>query len=180
VGAALDGIPATATARTLLDLASVLPFHELESCYADARTRGLVHKHELLAALGRGPRRHGAGALRRLLELDECGGPTRSVAERRFLRLVRTAGLPAPETNARIGGFEVDVVWRRHRFVVEVDGVAFHSGQEAFERDRVRDAMLMARGYAVSRVTWRQLNVNPVAVIARLAAALATRESISS
>lgn len=59
------------------------------------------------------------------------------------------------------------------RLIVEVDGFAFHSTRQAFERDRLRDAELQPAGYRVMRVTWRQIATTPEAVIARLAAALA-------
>jgi hypothetical protein len=56
---------------------------------------------------------------------------------------------------------------------VEVDGYAFHRGRAAFERDRARDAQLVAAGLRIMRITWRQLADEPEAVVARLAAALA-------
>jgi very-short-patch-repair endonuclease len=43
----------------------------------------------------------------------------------------------------------------------------------SFERDRQRDADLNAAGFRVIRVTWRQLEDEPLAVVARIAAALA-------
>ena len=51
-----------------------------------------------------------------------------------------------------------------------------HSVDEdgAFERDRRRDADLNAAGFRVLRITWRQLAEEPMAVIARLAQALAS------
>jgi very-short-patch-repair endonuclease len=57
-------------------------------------------------------------------------------AEERLLALIRTAELPAPETNARVGPYEVDFLWRSKNLIVEVDGFAFHSSRSAFERDR--------------------------------------------
>ena len=63
---------------------------------------------------------------------------TRSELEERFLRLCDDHGIPRPETNARIEGFEVDFVWRDRRLVVEVDGYAHHRSPAAFERDRER------------------------------------------
>ena len=56
------------------------------------------------------------------------------------------AGLPRPQTNVRLAGHEVDAVWRAQRLVVEVDGHAFHGSRAAFERDRRRDADLLAAG----------------------------------
>lgn len=168
-------IPTTAPARTLLDLAAVLSFHDLEPSFADARARGLVLDRELTELLDRNRGRRGVRPLRRLFRLGQSGGLTRSEAERRLLALVRLAGLPAPEANALVRGFEVDFLWREQRVVLEVDGFAFHAGKGAFERDRARDATLVASGYTVTRVTWRQLVARPEAVIARIAAALAIR-----
>jgi very-short-patch-repair endonuclease len=100
---------------------------------------------------------------------------TRSEAERRLLRLIRAAGLPLPNTNARLDPFEVDFLWPGHRLVVEVDGFAFHSSRAAFERDRARDAELTARGYRVIRVTWRQTAAEPYVAVARIAQALGSQ-----
>ncbi len=75
--------------------------------------------------------------------------------------------------NTRIGAYEVDFAWPAAPLVVEVDGYRFHSGRDAFERDRRRDAELQARGYRVVRITWRQLAERPLAVVARLAQLLA-------
>jgi hypothetical protein len=48
-----------------------------------------------------------------------------------LVRLLRAAGLPAPQTNVRVGGYEVDFYWPRARLVVELDGWAYHSSREA-------------------------------------------------
>jgi very-short-patch-repair endonuclease len=77
-----------------------------------------------------------------------------------------------PETNVRVCGCEVDFLWRVEKLVVEVDGHGFHGHRAAFERDRRRDQRLVAAGYRVIRVTWRQLVGEPLAVITRIAQAL--------
>ncbi len=97
---------------------------------------------------------------------------TRSDAERRLLALIGQAGLKKSETNVRLLGYEVDLLWRAQRLVVEVDGHAFHAHRAAFERDRARDQVLVAAGYRVIRVTWRQLEREPLAILARIAGAL--------
>jgi very-short-patch-repair endonuclease len=43
------------------------------------------------------------------------------------------------------------------RLVLELDGAEWHTGIDAIERDRRRDRELVARGYLVMRVTYRQL-----------------------
>ena len=59
--------------------------------------------------------------------------------------------------------------------MVEVDGFAFHSTRERFERDRRRDAELSARGFHVIRVTWQRITEEPEAVLVRVGQALAIR-----
>jgi very-short-patch-repair endonuclease len=53
-----------------------------------------------------------------------------------------------------------------------MDSWDFHSSRAAFERDRARDQELTALGYAVIRVTWRQIVREPERVVARLAVTL--------
>jgi very-short-patch-repair endonuclease len=166
-------MPVTAPARTLLDLAGVVPIRDLERAVEEARIRRLVRPRQLLDVLERSPGRRGARALRGLLDGDPA--LTRSEAETRLLALLRAAGLAPTAVNARIGRYEVDFLWRPQRLVVEVDGHAYHGTRAAFERDRLRDAELQAAGHLVMRVTWRQLVDRPEAVVARIAGALATR-----
>jgi very-short-patch-repair endonuclease len=167
------GIPVTAPARALLDLASACSGATLERGLSEAFARRFVSEGEIRACLARAPGRHGAGALRALL--DSLDGPqiTRSAAERELLRLLHDAGLPAPRTNVRLAGHIVDAFWPEHGLVVEIDGFAVHGHRSAFERDRARDQALLAAGYRVMRITWRQLLHQRSLVVANLAAALA-------
>jgi very-short-patch-repair endonuclease len=163
----------TSPPRTILDLAAQLERDELERTVAEAVYRKLASEHELLDQLRRNPGKRGNVVLRRVLDIE--GGPrrTRSPAERRLLRLLRRAGMGGYETNARIHGFEVDVLWRERSFAVELDGYAAHSSRRAFERDRLKNAKLKARGLDVMPITPRQLRDDPDGVVARLRAALA-------
>jgi very-short-patch-repair endonuclease len=74
--------------------------------------------------------------------------------------------------NVRLRGYSVDFLWRDQRVVLEVDGHKYHASRSAFERDRRKDAVLQAAGWAVMRITWRQLVEEPCVVVARLAQAL--------
>ena len=149
------GIPMTAAARTLLDLAEALPPRQLQTAVNEAEVLRLTTHEELRALLARSPGRRGAKHLGPIVA--EAPRFTRSELERDFLSLVGSLGLPHPETNTRIGDKEVDFVWRDRRLVVEVDGFAFHRTRHAFERDRARDAQLTARGWRVVRFTYRQI-----------------------
>jgi very-short-patch-repair endonuclease len=165
------GIPLTSPAQTLLDMAADRSRH-LEQAFAEAHGRRLLRRGELEAFIERSKGRVGVLALRGLTEAYATGY-TRSGAERAMRRLARLAGLPPPEVNAQLHGFEVDFLWRRERLIVEVDGFGFHGHRRAFENDRKRDAIHVAAGYRVIRVTWMQLTHEPLVVVARVAGALA-------
>lgn len=164
-----DGVPVTAVPRTIADLAGESTRRELERLVEQALVLHLADR-DALAQAAAGHRR--AAALRAVLEALAGPSLTRSEAERRLLELVRQASLPAPVTNARLAGWEVDAYWPRHALVVEVDGYAFHGGRQAFERDRLKDRELQLAGHRVLRLTWRQLADEPHAIVAALAAAL--------
>jgi predicted transcriptional regulator of viral defense system len=67
-------IPITIPARTLLDLATVLPPYLLERAVAEAQVRRFVTRADVLDQLERNHGRRGTRALRVVSELD--GGPT--------------------------------------------------------------------------------------------------------
>lgn len=170
------GIPVTAPARTLLDLADVLDDRRLARAVNEAQVLGRVRADELAALLDRSPGRRGSGRLRS--QLSQRGGPTRSELEDCFLAFVREHGLPRPEVNRRVAGYEVDMLWRPERLVVELDGRAFHAHR--FERDREKDAALLAAGFAVIRITWQRLDRAPAREAERLLAILAARRGPAS
>ena len=175
-----ERMPLTSPPRTILDLAGELGKDDLERLVAEANYRRLASAPELRDQLERKRGKRGNATLRTVLDLP--GGParTRSPAERLMLRLLRKAGLTGYELNQRIHGFEVDVLWRELSFVlwrelsfaVEIDGYDAHSGRLAFERDRLKVAILEAEGLSVMPITPRQLRDDPEAVVARLRRAL--------
>lgn len=166
------GVPVTTPVRTLLDLAAEVDTRTLERALNEAQVLDLTKSSDLRALLAQRRRHRGARALRALATNDGASGITRSEAERCLLALIRAAGLPIPRTNARVGPYEVDMLWPDQRLVAEVDGFRYHSSRFAFERDRARDAELTACGYRVIRVTWRQITDESFAVVARIAQAL--------
>jgi very-short-patch-repair endonuclease len=164
-------LPVTSPGRTLLDLATRLTPHHLARAINEAQVQRRLTPHSLNEQFQRYPNHRGTAALRDATTTDPAF--TRSEAERRLLDLIRAARLPQPRTNIRVRGHEVDFLWSAQRLIVEVDGYAFHSTRAAFERDRIRDADLIAAGDRVIRVTWRRLTREPGAVVAMLAVALA-------
>jgi very-short-patch-repair endonuclease len=163
------GLPVTSPARTLLDLAGALRQRELEFAFDQAITSRIVRRADVLKVITRMPGRAGRCLLLDLLDAARGPALTRSEAEERFLALIRSAQLPEPKVNARIHGYEVDFLWREQRLVVEIDGYRYHSTRRAFEHDRRKDATMQAAGLTTMRITWRQLEGEPYAVVARLA-----------
>jgi very-short-patch-repair endonuclease len=168
-----ERLPLTSPARTLIDLATQLDPDAWEAALSQARFLRLIRDGELERALDAAPGRPGSAAVRAHLARESGPQLTESKAERLFLHLVRQAGLPEPRTQQRIAGFRVDAVWPEHRLIVELDGIEGHGHRSAFERDRRRDAILIAKGWRVIRFTWPQLDRQPLYVIATLSAALA-------
>jgi very-short-patch-repair endonuclease len=166
------GMPLTSPPRTILDMAALLGANSLEHLVAEASYRGLAGEEELHDQLQRNPGRRGLAALRSVLGLP--GGPmrTRSGGERALLRLLRRHGIEGLEANARVAGYEVDLLWREEKIVIELDGWEGHSGRAAFERDRLKWARLGAAGFRVMPVTARQIRDEPEGVIRRLVASI--------
>lgn len=167
-----DGVPVTSIARTLLDLAAALPQRAFEQALARGLRLTDVTGDQLLQLVARYPRRPGTPMLRAMLQADVQPAMTRSEAEERFLALVRTGELPAPQTNVRVHGFETDFYWRAHGVVVEIDGFQFHASRAAQQRDRRRDSTLGAPGIRVLRFTWHDLTAQPSATLVKVALAL--------
>lgn len=165
-----QGMRITSPMRTLLDLGGMLSVRELERVVAEALALRLVSEKSLLRLVDQRPGARGARALRAVLAVAPAR--LRSDAEARFRDLVAAAGLAVPECNKHVLSHEVDFVWRRQRLIVEVDGARYHLPLLAFERDRRRDAELVAAGWRVIRVTWSQITRESHRVVARIAQAL--------
>lgn len=159
-----DGVPVTCVARTLFDIAAGAAPWEFERAVREAEFLHLPRSPSLEEVYERRRGRRGSKLVRATLEnLSRLpGGTSRSALEDRFLRFVRSVGLPAPETNVllRFEGatYEADCVWRERRVVAELDGHQAHGTRSAFEEDRERDRRLQAQGWRVIRITWRHLN----------------------
>ena len=170
-----QALPVTSPVRTVQDIAGTVSMRELERAVDEAVVRRLMRVHQLSDGVARDKGRRGGPILAALLEHRGNTTITRSQAEERMLEIIRAAGFPPPDTNARINGYEVDFLWRPQRLVVEIDGYTYHSTRSAFERDRAKDAALAAAGYLVIRITWLQMEHEPYVVVVHLAQALARR-----
>jgi len=171
----LDGIqvgrfPVTSGARTIIDLCAVGATDDelsaaIGSCVRDGYTSEVFLRKRL--AVMRGSGRHGIRLLDEVLE----GPIAHSHLERAFLRLVREAGIDAPETQVTIRGervMRVDCIWEDAKVIVEVMGHRFHVTREDLQRDAQRRNELQEMGYMVIEFTASALASRPVQCMAQL------------
>lgn len=167
-----NGIPVTSPARTILDLAGTMGELGLEAALSAAFRKNLVRRAQLAEVMDRNPRAKGISRLRALLEHVHALRDTRSEYERKFLSLLRAAELPLPLTNVRVADRLVDGVWPDLKLIYEFDGWSVH--RDKFESDRLRDQHLLIAGHSVMRISSRQIDFTPHALVARTAAVITT------
>jgi Protein of unknown function (DUF559)/Transcriptional regulator, AbiEi antitoxin len=151
-----ERIPVTTPGQTLADLALALPKRALEKAVEMAE---VLRLHVVIDDA-----HPGAGRLRDAMAHD-LGTTTRSPLEDEFLELCDRYGIPRPLVNSIQDGAEVDFCWPAERLIVETDGRG-HATRAAFERDRVKDARLIALGWRVMRFTGRRVRREPGQVAA--------------
>src|SRR5947208_4961297 len=137
----------------------------MRACHeADVRHR--AKPRHVGAVLERRPNAPGAGELRAVLR-----GETRvtlSGLERRFLELLKEAGLPTPETNRVAGAHRVDCRWPEYRLTVELDSYRYHNTRYAWEQDRERERAAHARAERHRRYTHEDVFNKPMPMLGEL------------
>jgi very-short-patch-repair endonuclease len=172
----VNGIPVTSPARTVLDLAPGETVRDLGRLLQRADERELLDRRRFEATVARAGGHPGRGKFVAALHAYEPEGVTlRSDLERRFRRLVLAAGLPRPQTNVAVEGYELDCYWEAEGFAVELDVYATHGSPRSFEEDRTREDDLLLAGIELIRVTDVRLDREPRETIARVAAHLERR-----
>ncbi len=161
----VDGFRAMSATRTILDLALArCGVRRVEAAIDSAVRLGLsspeVIAHRLTTLRGSG--RWGCRLIDRLLE--DSGGHT--MLERRFLELVREAGLPRPRLQVvhRRGGrhvARVDFLFEDVGVVVEVTGGLGHSSPSDRAKDAQRRNELQEIGRLVYEYTWKDVTEPP-------------------
>ena len=167
----IKGIPVTSPPRTLVDLASVLSFDDLARACHEAGVRYRTTPRQVEAILARHPNARGSKKLRRIMRGE--ARVTLSKLERRFLELLREAGLPLPVTNRPAGGRRVDCRWPDHGLTVELDSYTYHGSRHAWEQDRRREREAYRRGDQHRRYTYSDVFEDPRAMLEELRGLLA-------
>jgi predicted transcriptional regulator of viral defense system/very-short-patch-repair endonuclease len=160
------GIPLTNVPRTLVDLASSLPAPALARACHEA---GVLYRttpkevDEILRRLSSAP---GQARLTRVLHGEVP--VTLSRLESRFLKVLRDASLPLPDTNRAVGSYRVDCRWPAQRLTVELDSYRFHNSHHSWERDRLREWEARRRGDEFRRYAAKDVFDEPGGMLADL------------
>jgi predicted transcriptional regulator of viral defense system len=187
---AVDGVPVTTLARTLVDLAAVLRPEALEEALDSALSAGRVPRPRLAWRLGElaAKGRPGVEVLRSLLDARAPAAPVpASVLETRLGRVLAGPGLAGPGLAgpglaAPVWGYEVraggrlavlDCAYPQVRLAVEADGWQSHSGRARWEDDLARQNALVAAGWTVLRFPWSVIDQDPGQVRREVAETLA-------
>lgn len=182
---AVDGIPCTSVARTLLLLAGLVPrvpVDVVRGAVDDAIRTGaasdgwLWWRLEKLRCRGR----NGVSVLESILTRRARGEVTESWLERTFLEVIRAAGVPVPVCQARIGAqgafvARVDFLYPSSGVVIEVTGAKGHSTPAQRAADARRRNRLVTLGFLVLEFTYEQVVGDPTAVAIAVVAALQAR-----
>jgi predicted transcriptional regulator of viral defense system len=175
----VDGIPCTSLVRTLVDLPAVT--HEMKAGIAldDAIRRNpavldlVADRHQAIARRGR----NGTATMRALLA--ERRVPDQLVDsgfERRFLRLLAEADIPAPVTQhmVELDGVRcyLDAAWPDVLVAAECDSLRYHLNERAFRWDRRRRRMLELLGWRLLEFTHREVTTEGPLVVRQVLAAL--------
>ena len=170
------GIACTSILRTLLDLGAV-DASAVPQAVGHAIAAKLVTLTTLEHVLTQhaAPGRNGVTALRRSIDewsIDQK--PADSLLEAAMARLARRHQLPPLEFHPTIEGRVVDFRVIGTNVILECDGWAYHGlDRQRFERDRERDASLIAAGWIVIRFTYRSITERAGEVATRIRAAVA-------
>jgi Transcriptional regulator, AbiEi antitoxin len=156
------GIPITTIPRTLVDLACHLSLDALARACHEAGVRYGTTPQQVEAVMAR----RGAKKLRVILSGDVH--VTLSELERAFLRRLKVAGLPLPQTNKPAHGRRVDCRWPDRRLTVELDSYRYHHSRHAWEEDRRREREARARGDEFRRYTYGDVVERPRLMLAEL------------
>ena len=181
-----DGIPCTCLARTVLDLASVVPRRRLDRTIDAVLRDGQLRLSDLYGVLASHSRRgrRGSDALRASLA-DRFDGNAVPLSDwsRMVADLLVDAGLRYPTMEHRVrradGSLvaQVDLAFPSHRVAIELDSARWHDNRESFVQDRRRRNEITLAGWTVLNFTWSDYTDHPASLCEAVVQALAAAET---
>lgn len=176
-----DGVPVTGLARTVLDVAAVVPRRRLDRTVDAVLRDGQLRLSDLWRVLASHARRGrpGCAALKASLE-SRFGSEPVPLSEwsRMVAELLVGTGLDHPVLEHRVndgrGAFvaQVDLAYPDHRVAIELDSARWHDNRESFVDDRRRRNEITLAGWDVLNFTWDDYANRPQALCATVVRAL--------
>ena len=172
----LDGIPITTRSWTVLDVLGRMRETAAHRFADRALQQRWITPDDIRCRLAAFPGRTGNRLLRLIVAQSADGAAAES--ERLLHQILRRAGLTGWRANVPVyGGAQLvavlDVAFSGAKVAIEIDGWAFHTDVDRFQRDRHRQNALQALGWTVLRFTWADLTTRPDYVVATIRAQLA-------
>ena len=164
------GLRASSIYRALIEAAANESRNWLGEMVSAAVRRRLIDVGKLEATIAA---HAGARGIRKLKDAFAAYRPRpldRSGLERAVARAIAAdPGIPPPLRNIRYtaGGidWELDFFWAAERVVLETDGSQYHLTPQDKERDRFKDAKLMAAGITPVRITDVRWELDPAGAL---------------
>jgi hypothetical protein len=158
----VDGIPVTSVARTIVDVAAVVPARRVE---AALDTPGVDLEAVWACAERLGSRGRPWVAVTGRLVAARLGvdGARPNLFERKLFEVLQRAGLPLPTAQVEIRGGDgclvgrVDWCYEPSKVVLECDSYRHHGQWVRRKADLRRDRALIALGYCVLRFSWEDV-----------------------
>lgn len=149
------GLLVATVPRIIIDLSRTERAGEIQRLTRESIRTGQFDLAALNEAIDAHPQRPGTALARAALTRYLPGSEDRrSWLETQFQNHERDdARLPAPLYNQRLHGYEIDVLWKRARVTLELDGRPYHTSIEDFDRDRAKDRTLLRHGWRPVRVS---------------------------
>jgi len=167
----VEGRPATEPAWTAIEVARGLRRPRALATLDAALRSGACGRNELRRVLKQHSGRRGVVAVRELLELASPLAESPMESEARLVML--DGGLPPPVLQYKVVDlngetWRFDFAWPEYRVAAEYDGVDWHSGPQAFLRDRKRGAAVHDLGWMVVPIVAEDVRYRPVELVARI------------
>jgi len=166
---AIDGLPITTPARTVVDLAAVVHPARLLPIVEDTNHARIASYTQVGACMTSVARR-GKPGIRRLArvldKLTSTNARSMSVLERKLFELVAAARLDRPTSQFPFPGRQftngcVDAAYLDAKLVIEVDGRSWHTRIAEVKRDHERDAEAARNGWQTLRLLWEHVEDDP-------------------
>ena len=171
-----QGLLITTPARTVVDLARLVPYAEGVAVADAALHLGATTKAQLVAVRDACRSWPGINAASKVIEFAD--GAAESPLESRSRVAFALGGLPAPTLQAVIllmsgRRARVDFLWAEWRVIGEADGRLKIQRPEELWAEKLREDALRELGYEVVRWTWDEIVNHPEIVVARVLRAAA-------